>query len=139
MAAVRDQVKPDTADGNRAMPGISVIRQEDRVRLLRWPATGDPSGRGTGRGTAAREIPVQSALPVRSAVSSVQVMPSVRGSMPLVMRSRFLTDARVLACMRHCGTSSIVCCQVSQGEYDQGTAADVSAPERVMPALACDI
>ena len=41
MAAVRDQVKPDTADGNGAMPGISVITQEDRVRLLRWPATVD--------------------------------------------------------------------------------------------------
>lgn len=43
-------------------------------------------GRGTGRGTASREIPVQSALPVRSTVLSVQVMLSVRGSRPLVMR-----------------------------------------------------
>ncbi len=43
-------------------------------------------GRGTSRGTAGRRIPVQSGLQVRSAVSSVQVMQSVRGSMPLVMR-----------------------------------------------------
>jgi len=43
-------------------------------------------GRGTGRGTGGREIPVQSALWMRSAVSSVQVMLSVRESRPLVMR-----------------------------------------------------
>ena len=43
-------------------------------------------GRGTNRGTAAREIPVLSALQVRSAAASVQVMQSVQGSMPLVKR-----------------------------------------------------
>jgi hypothetical protein len=46
----------------------------------------DCCGRGTGRGTTGGEIPVQSELQVRSAVSSVQVMESVQGSMPLVMR-----------------------------------------------------
>jgi hypothetical protein len=43
-------------------------------------------GRGTSRGTRRSEIPVQSALWVPSGVLSVQVMPSVQESGPLVMR-----------------------------------------------------
>jgi len=52
-------------------------------------------GRGTGRGTGGREIPVQSALWMRSAVSSVQVMLSVRESRPLVMRRWPVFDWRL--------------------------------------------
>jgi hypothetical protein len=43
-------------------------------------------GRGTSHGTGGSEIPVQSALWGPSRVLSVQVMPPVQESGPLVMR-----------------------------------------------------
>src|SRR6266487_148881 len=58
------------------------------------------AGRGAGRGTGGREIPVQSALLVRSVVLSVQVTPWERGSRPLVMRRRPVLPDRINA-LRH--------------------------------------
>ena len=54
----------------------------------------DCSNRGTGRGTAGREIPVQSVLPLPSAVLSVQVKPPEQATGPLVMRRSQVGEAR---------------------------------------------
>ena len=64
----RTRVEPGSCPGQYCLRGC--------------PATADAMGRGTCHGTTGRENPVQSALLVRSAASSVQVMLSVRGSRP---------------------------------------------------------
>ena len=75
------------ADG--ATPGLTegiALREAKLALVLPVGSDGRRLGRGTSRGTGCSEIPVQSALWVPSGVLSVQVMPSVQESGPLVMR-----------------------------------------------------
>jgi hypothetical protein len=75
-------------------------RQRQRQALVAAVTSGCLRlGRGTSRGTGGGKIPVQSAQSVPSGMLSVQVIPSVQESRPLVMRRRPVSTGRVGASM----------------------------------------